>query len=149
MRVPARSVRPSLSRSASLRPIIAPGPGLHRLGSPEPKLHTMCLFPSISMTRLLNWSEMSTLPGLLKSLCADARAVGASNAKKEMAKQAKKNIEVITIFKKLNRYLMNSIGYPLKRINNDGADTLCTKSLYARRLHLPEKIKRNERRKHC
>src|SRR5260370_26519735 len=46
--------------------MIAPGPGLHRVGLPEPKVQTICPSGATSMTRLLNWSEISTLPGALK-----------------------------------------------------------------------------------
>jgi hypothetical protein len=65
--VPAIRVSPPARRSASLGPIIDPGPGLHSDPFPEPKLHTTLLVSgSTSITRLLNWSVINRLPGVLK-----------------------------------------------------------------------------------
>ena len=65
----------------SQRPMIVPGPGLQRVGLPEPKVQTICPSGATSTTRLLNWSEMSTLPGALKrstGTLLELEAVGAA-----------------------------------------------------------------------
>ena len=63
MPVPERSVIPFPTLSASFDPIIEFGPGLQRVELPEPKLQTIFFVSGFtSITRLLNWSVISTFP---------------------------------------------------------------------------------------
>ena len=86
--VPAIRVRPPGIRWASLGATTVLGPATDE---PVPKCQTMCPSRATSMTRLLNWSAISTLPFWLKAGAAFATADPTQRAASRTATPTKAN----------------------------------------------------------